>query len=650
MNSKQCLFLFLSSNRPACVSALCVSVFLFCTEMGISGGDISITGTVVDARTGLPCSGVTVLITGTSIKTATDSSGGFTLSDVPDGELFLSFNGDLFLPVILRVYVEENAKTITLDSIRLQGDYGIVTGCYGDSDSIPLPGVCITYSSTIDSSIIDSAVTDSSGQYVFSRVTPDSLGLIFTAAKDGYLPSVCTLSVKRGDSIHSFVCMSVSSTVAGTVVENDSTTPIEGVTALFGRLSSLTDGTGSFRISGIAAPISTSSFTFIKYGYDTLFFMDTVTASAVIGPIVLHKATGIVSGTVFVQGKKDRSGVVVCVSSRGLCDTTDATGHYEIGNVPSGEQVLTATVDRCYTPPCTLSVLAHQVNNAVLMPIIQAGVIDTMCDWYHPPLGSSAYTIRDTLIIASGGALRVHPGVHISMEAGARILVQNNGSFSTLGKSDSLVAIGPSTVSGAASTLEFEGLSEARRLLSYTKIVNCRVTLTGDCDVRHCLFVSSEEQDSSPLLHLASSSRFSLFKNCDFIRMASARGPVALRSFFPESEVRFSDCIFYTSTSAGRCGSFIQSEQMDGAATAVFTGCDFYAPCAIQDSLFSGIHYDTSNIVRLDPEYADAANGNFFLRASSPLLSAPVLSAYIGALGPEQETSFIRDESDDCLP
>ena len=145
-----------------------------------AGGKI--TGAVIDKVTGQKVAGVSVVLDSNQlINTTTDSSGNFTLSDIPAGvqKVNFSLSGYAATSATATVVVD---VTASLGNVPMTSSYstGTISGTITDSTGKPLSGVAIT----VTGAWSGSATTGADGTYSFSYVTPGAVTL--SAAKTGF--------------------------------------------------------------------------------------------------------------------------------------------------------------------------------------------------------------------------------------------------------------------------------------------------------------------------------------------------------------------------------------------------------------------------------------------------------------------------------
>lgn len=220
-----------------------------------------ITGTVIDAVTKARVSGVAIVLGSNSlINTTTDSSGNFTLPDVPAGTQMVTFS--------LSGYASNTASTnVALDSVASLGNIplvssystGTVAGTITDAAGKPLTDVAIT----VTGAWSGSAVTGADGSYSLTYVTPGEVTI--AAAKVGYQPVTCTGTVfartelSFSPRLSTAVPQGSTGTLVGRVVDDYWGLPIghlpedRGVTIILsGGISVEPDERGYFTVQGLA--------------------------------------------------------------------------------------------------------------------------------------------------------------------------------------------------------------------------------------------------------------------------------------------------------------------------------------------------------------------------------------------------------------
>jgi len=224
---------------------------------GGSGGDNSISGRVTD-NSGNPVASVTIS-DGTRSAT-TDSSGNYTINNVPAGSYTLtpSKSGFGFSPASLAVSVPPNASG--KDFIAVSQPTYTISGRIVDTTGDPVANVTLTDGSGRSTS------TDGNGNYTLTGVpvgvytlTPSKAGFTFTPATQ--IGSVPPNAIDRD-----FTALPAPTyTVAGRVADSNGD-PLAEVTVMDGSgKMAVTDANGNYVLSGI--PKGSYSLTASKSGY-----------------------------------------------------------------------------------------------------------------------------------------------------------------------------------------------------------------------------------------------------------------------------------------------------------------------------------------------------------------------------------------------
>lgn len=139
----------------------------------------SLTGTVVDAATGQPLAGATLTLTSdSSISAATDTSGAFTMNNIPKGrqQVTITLNGYTSRTLIMRIIAGAvvNAGKLALGAAELPAT---IQGRVTKTGDQPFEGVTIAASGTGSFQ----AVTATDGSYTIDAVAPGTVTVSATA-------------------------------------------------------------------------------------------------------------------------------------------------------------------------------------------------------------------------------------------------------------------------------------------------------------------------------------------------------------------------------------------------------------------------------------------------------------------------------------
>ena len=158
----------------------------------------SVTGTISDASTSQPLSGVSVILqSNAGINTLSDSTGSFTLTDIPAGsqKITLSLTGYAVSTLTVNVV---GGSTLNLGTVSISANptTGTIRGTVKDASSgQPLSGATIT----VTGSYNGSTLSESDGTFSFTNVPPGTVTL--TASINGYYPAGGTGSVSAGSTL-----------------------------------------------------------------------------------------------------------------------------------------------------------------------------------------------------------------------------------------------------------------------------------------------------------------------------------------------------------------------------------------------------------------------------------------------------------------
>ena len=92
---------------------ICLSIYLVFTQLAISGTTGKISGRVVEKRTGEPLLGTNIIVVNTTMGTASDLNGNFTILNVPPGEYSVKAMSIGYAPVTIsnvRVLIDQTAR------------------------------------------------------------------------------------------------------------------------------------------------------------------------------------------------------------------------------------------------------------------------------------------------------------------------------------------------------------------------------------------------------------------------------------------------------------------------------------------------------------------------------------------------------------
>ena len=294
----------------------------------------SITGLVTDTSA-TPLAGATVAYSGGS--TQTDSTGHYTLNNVPEGSVTLTASLSGYQSASETVSVTAN-QTTTAPTMQLAtAPVGTIQGHVTNSSGTALPGATVAYGGA-------STTTDSSGNYTLSKVPAGTVQV--TASLSGYQTATQNVTVTAGQTTTANFTLSqaAAGTVTGTVKNISTGQVIVGATVSYSGGSAMTNSSGVYSLSNV--PGGTQTITASANGY--LSVASTVTVNSGTNTLNFQLSTaGQIAGKVTDGTGAAVAGAAVQIVGGGIATnitvTTNATGNYISGWVPIGNYTVTVT-------------------------------------------------------------------------------------------------------------------------------------------------------------------------------------------------------------------------------------------------------------------------------------------------------------------
>ena len=312
----------------------------------------TVSGTVVDASTNQPLSGVSVQGAGSggqgSASTVTSNVGTFSLS-IPQGSQQITFALSGYSTSTATV-IATAGSLINIGSVTLSVNptFGIIQGTVtNSSNGSSLSGVFIT----VTGASTWTATTGADGSYKITGITPGSVTI--SAGKSGYTTVTGQTIVTAGETLVFSPSLAVAPTtggLTGKVLDFATGSALSGATIVVTgarNYSTISDSSGSFAFS--AADSGGYSVTVSFTGYGTQSSTITINANTTtnLGSISLVKnaTTGTVSGMVTDAATGlPISGVAVTVSGDGTGSAiTSADGAYQLSGINPGTLTITAS-------------------------------------------------------------------------------------------------------------------------------------------------------------------------------------------------------------------------------------------------------------------------------------------------------------------
>jgi len=221
-------------------------------------------------------------------------------------------------------------------------------------------------------------LTDVTGQYAINDVPSGSYEVV--AGKEGYETSSSAVNVFSETTAVADFSLSeiiVPGSITGSVTDVEDGSPLVGATVSDGTRTTITDATGEYTIANV--PPGSYEVTASKEGYESSLLSVTVLAGGTaVANLCLSQI--IVPGTITgsVTDAEDGSPLVGATVSDGTrTTTTDATGEYNIANMPPGTYQVTASKSGYHSLSLTVTVLSGgtAVANFSLNEVIVFGTI-----------------------------------------------------------------------------------------------------------------------------------------------------------------------------------------------------------------------------------------------------------------------------------
>ncbi len=309
-------------------------------------------------------SGTVVTETGSGASDVTDSTGAYTLSDIPPGAVEVTVVHSGFYP-------DTASFTLSGDTSGVDFDLLAITVSYCVSGTVSLGGV-----PSADIVVLMDGLTDTTDVDGYYEICAAPSTYTINISHDGYYPVQRNLSLVA-DTVMNFdlVPMPTSGDISGTVTL-DGETNYSGtiVIELGSMISDTTDSAGAYTLADV--PFGAVQVTAAHTGFipDTTSFTlsaDTTGVDFLLLPILYT-----VDGIITLQESTNHSGTQIVLSNGTTYDdtvVTDSTGSFAFDDVPAGSFTFTATHDGFDIFDTTLSVSSDITINRQLFTGIAEG-------------------------------------------------------------------------------------------------------------------------------------------------------------------------------------------------------------------------------------------------------------------------------------
>ena len=291
-------------------------------------GQGTVSGVVTDALSTLPLGGAQVSI-GT-LSATTDGTGAYTLANVCTGPANLCVSAPGYLPVTQPLTVATGQTTTA--NVALAAANGL-TGTVADAlTGAPLAGAVVA-AGTVNT------ITDAQGHYALALLQAGALTVTATLAN--YAAGTQTITLPSTGTVTLNFALVGQGSLAGTVTDAVSGTPLAGATVTVGTQQTSTNTAGQYAFTNL--PAGGATLTVALSGYQTLAQGISLSAGAALSVnCALPPANAQCDG----QVTDDATGAPIAnatVTLAGQQCLTDSQGHYALSNLPTGTQTLTVT-------------------------------------------------------------------------------------------------------------------------------------------------------------------------------------------------------------------------------------------------------------------------------------------------------------------
>jgi len=398
----------------------------------------TVRGTVVDASTGAPLSGVTATLTGTSVTTVTDSQGVFSIVHT-GGHITLSLARAGWAPVTTPPFTIEAAGTTDLGTVpmsQMGAIHGRITGATGFV-RVEAVGTGVSALTTAEFTLslppgsYELDINRDGNYRSLPLRTPAFVVLPGQTTETGdlALPPAGAITVLVQSPLHGFPLAGASVTAVGT--EWSTTSSLTSYYPIDGANAWLTVPPGTYTVE-----VRLQGFLTETRGPLTVDAGQTVAA----GPVTLTPA-GILLGSVADAATgAPVAGALITLSGTAIGDTTDATGSFLLSQV-SGPAPLQVTAEGYAAPPAQpVSFTTGTTTHAGVIALTRlAGTITgTVQDAAASPLAGAVVAANDTAATATTDAagaftLMVPAGTHTLTVRKDGLASQSAGPFAVAG-------------------------------------------------------------------------------------------------------------------------------------------------------------------------------------------------------------------------
>lgn len=301
---------------------------------------------ITDPNNHVALAGVT-LSSGTGFSTTTDSTGNYTLSDLPAGYYTItpSYTEYTCYPTSQSVVLVSSDK-VGVDFQCFQNQYTISGQITDKTTNSPIRDVIVSDGAG------HSAQTDSNGNYTLNNLPAGNYTLSFS--KDCYSFTPDSPVVKVGPDATQNITGEGSCSIAGKVT--DGSKPLSGITIADNKgHSTTTDAQGNYSLTGLTSGSYTLTPKTTCYTFSPASLTATLPPDAT-GQDFVATSSCSISGKVVDNDNTPIEGVTISTNG-GHSAKTDATGNYSLTGLTAGNYTVTPNKGNYIFSPVSLSAI-----------------------------------------------------------------------------------------------------------------------------------------------------------------------------------------------------------------------------------------------------------------------------------------------------
>ncbi|MDQ0115006.1 carboxypeptidase regulatory-like domain-containing protein [Paenibacillus harenae] len=314
----------------------------------------SVQGVITDAQTGTGIAGAIVNLTnknGVHIAQVTaDANGSYTIPSITPGYYRISLSAAGFQLVDLPLTLMAGEAQVR--NAALQPNPGSVAGTITNAGGLPLAGVFVE---ALDNrnNVLSTTITSASGQYAINSLAPSTNDRL-RISSPGFVTLIIGFQVTAGQTTTVNATLSdTAGSIAGTITDAASGLPIDAVSIRvfisegIALQSTLSDAGGNYAIPSLSP--GSYSVVIAAEGYASRT-VGAYVNSGVVTPnsVSLEMLAGAITGTVTDLPGTPLPDVVIRVFQNNIIVgrvATDGTGSYMLGNLASGNYVVSARAE-----------------------------------------------------------------------------------------------------------------------------------------------------------------------------------------------------------------------------------------------------------------------------------------------------------------